>query len=256
MTDNSSVTVPDGNYNFTFRLYDSENGGTPLWEEAQMTAVLNGVFNTVLGSVVPITLPFDQQYYLGISVSAGAELKPRVQLTSSAYSFISKTVEDGAITTEKIQDGSVTPEKLSPAVNMGGLVNYTAIVVNCAADDFSTSFSKLTDIGTFDKIEDNSAIFVTLNARFIALAIWSSGLIFELRIDDMQTPYGLAQVCVPFQEEGKQVPGSIRTLFTGLPSGIHTVSIWMRGPGGGGEDAGIDPGCWGTDHCVVEEYRY
>jgi len=87
LTDDSDVPVPDGNYNVTFRLYEVATEGTSIWEEAQLIAVANGVFHVILGSVVPIDLPFDNQYWLGITVGGGSELTPRLQLTSSAYSL-------------------------------------------------------------------------------------------------------------------------------------------------------------------------
>lgn len=33
LTDTSGNAVPDGSYEFTFRMYDIANGGNPLWEE-------------------------------------------------------------------------------------------------------------------------------------------------------------------------------------------------------------------------------
>jgi len=87
LTDASGTVVPDGNYNLTFRLYDVATGGTALWAEGQLVAVSKGIFNVILGSVAPLNLPFNKPYYLGVTVGAGAELTPRMPLTSSGYSF-------------------------------------------------------------------------------------------------------------------------------------------------------------------------
>ena len=92
LTDDSSVVVPDGAYSLTFSFYDIDTGGTALWSETHASVtVVNGLFNVILGSVDsvgnPLDLPFDQQYWLGVQVDGGAELTPRVQLTSSPYSL-------------------------------------------------------------------------------------------------------------------------------------------------------------------------
>lgn len=82
--------VPDGNYTLTFRLYNVEVSGTPLWEEVQTVQVQMGVFNALLGRINPLSLLFNEPYYLGISIGNEAELTPRTPLASSPYSFYSK----------------------------------------------------------------------------------------------------------------------------------------------------------------------
>ncbi len=139
LTDASGSAVPDGDYSLTFRLYDVRTGGSPLWEEGQVVAVAKGVFNVMLGSVVPLALPFDRPYWLGVTVGGGVELSPRIPLTSSGYSFRAASTESiggitaggdltgtypnptlaaNAVTTAKIADGAVTQAKLAPGVSL------------------------------------------------------------------------------------------------------------------------------------------
>ena len=114
----SGSIVPNGNYNLTFRIYSTASGGTALWTEAQSVAVTDGIFNVVLGSMVVLNLPFDVPYWLGITIGIGSELMPRIQLTSSAYSLNSHSVENNAITTAKIADEAVTQAKLAPGLSL------------------------------------------------------------------------------------------------------------------------------------------
>ncbi len=107
LTDDTGSALPDRNYNLTFRLYDVESGGAALWEEGQLLPISNGVFNAALGSVVPIDLPFDQQYWLGVSIGGENELSPRTKLRTSAYSFNSGNAQT-------LQDYEVSP---TPAPN-------------------------------------------------------------------------------------------------------------------------------------------
>ncbi|MCJ7812004.1 hypothetical protein MUP95_01625, partial [bacterium] len=87
LTDADGSVVPDGSYSLTFKLYDATADGTILWSETQDVSVNNGIFNAILGSVNPLNIPFDNTYWFGITVGEGSELMPRIQLTSSAYSF-------------------------------------------------------------------------------------------------------------------------------------------------------------------------
>ena len=77
--------VPDDYYNLTFGIYDVPSGGSALWTETQGLPVEDGILNAVLGSVVPVALPFDMTYWLGISVEGEPELSPRTELTSAPY---------------------------------------------------------------------------------------------------------------------------------------------------------------------------
>lgn len=83
----------NGSVSLTFKLYDAATGGTKLWEETQQVTVINGLFNVILGSVNPLTLPFDKPYWLGICVDGGAELTPRIELTSSPYSMTAQSAQ-------------------------------------------------------------------------------------------------------------------------------------------------------------------
>jgi hypothetical protein len=107
LKDGSGVILPNGNYSITFKLYNSANGGSALWTETKSINLLDGVFATQLGSTTPITLPFTESYYLGVTVAAGSELTPRFPLSSVPYSFMSLNVPDGSITATKIANGEV-----------------------------------------------------------------------------------------------------------------------------------------------------
>jgi len=83
----------DGKYTITFRLFDESSGTHPwLWQETQDTVnVNNGLFNILLGSVVPIepsNLVGDR--YLSLQVKDEVEMKPRMRLASVAFSLRSQ----------------------------------------------------------------------------------------------------------------------------------------------------------------------
>jgi len=81
----------NGIFTLTFRLYDVETEGIPIWEEVQQNInVEDGVLDIELGNVTPLGLLFYQQYWLGIKVENDNEMTPRFKLTTVPYSFISE----------------------------------------------------------------------------------------------------------------------------------------------------------------------
>jgi len=99
--------VQNGQYTLTFKLYDAAEGGKVLWSETQTVPVEDGLFNAALGSLNSLDIPFDQPYWLAVTIGDGEEVSRRMQLTSSAYSLQAQTVADKAITSKKIADGHV-----------------------------------------------------------------------------------------------------------------------------------------------------
>ncbi len=84
----SGIPVNNGTYSMTFRLYETETGGTTIWSETQPSvAIIGGLYSISLGSVNPLTASFSKIYYLGVSVGTGDELIPRARLTSSPYAM-------------------------------------------------------------------------------------------------------------------------------------------------------------------------
>jgi len=107
LTNANGAAVPDGNYNLTFKLYDTATGGTELWSEAQSVDVSKGLFNVILGSIHPLALGFDRPYWLGLTLGQDSELTPRIELTASAYSLNTRAIADSAVTGNKIANGQI-----------------------------------------------------------------------------------------------------------------------------------------------------
>ncbi|MBC7187920.1 MAG: tail fiber domain-containing protein [Calditrichaeota bacterium] len=88
LTDAAGAPVGDSTYALTFTLYDAEAGGTALWTETHPAVlVTKGLFQVVLGSKNPLSLPFDRGYWLAVRVGTEPELVPRMRLTTAGYSF-------------------------------------------------------------------------------------------------------------------------------------------------------------------------
>jgi len=81
-----------GTFNFTFKIYDASTNGNLLFliTNQSVSTDANGVYDVILNG---INLSFADQYYLGITVGGENESQPRINLTSSPYSFRANTSE-------------------------------------------------------------------------------------------------------------------------------------------------------------------
>ena len=77
-----------GTYKVMFRIYDIS--GALLWEEERDVEVNTGIFNVTLGEVTPLTILFDQDYWLGVQVESDPEMTPRQRIASTGYSFMAQ----------------------------------------------------------------------------------------------------------------------------------------------------------------------
>lgn len=167
--------VPDDDYNITFTLYGSSDAAAGIWSETQTVHVENGIFNVILGSVTPLDLLFDNQYWIGISINGGDELSPRIMLTSSAYSFNVINIPDSIVTPHKVRDGSLVRSLngltdniiINPGSNIGitddgeNTITISANTSDGLSLPFKDSISSVSNV--FDIT--NSEIGATINAK-------------------------------------------------------------------------------------------
>ncbi len=97
----------NGSVQMQFSLYTSPTSTPALWTEVQSSVTVTaGQYSVFLGRVTPINLPFDAQYYLGITIGTDAEMTPRQPLTSTAYAFRA-AVADGLSTSATLTSANV-----------------------------------------------------------------------------------------------------------------------------------------------------
>lgn len=124
--------VDDGTYSLTFKIYNVVTGGTALWTETQSNIeVASGIYTATLGSVTALNIPFNETYYLGVTVGATTEMLPRIQLTTAPYalSLIGNTNQfpssgtvkaDNEIISGKLTVGQATQHSTSHAIVTNG----------------------------------------------------------------------------------------------------------------------------------------
>ena len=150
LTDASGAPVADGSHSLVFKLYNVSTGGAALWTETQGSVnTTNGVLSVLLGSVTPIGIAFDGALWLGIAVDGGGELTPRIELTTSPYSFQAKSVDDDAVTSAKISDGTITSADIADeTVASADILDGSITAADVAATEVVKSVNALTDAVT------------------------------------------------------------------------------------------------------------
>jgi hypothetical protein len=119
LADDSETSLND-TFNLLFSIYDVEVGGNALWQENHINVPVNdGRFQVILGTDSSLSnIAFDEPYWLGISVNGGAELTPRIEFTSSAYSLNARAIIDNAVTSAKILDGAIIDADISTSAGI------------------------------------------------------------------------------------------------------------------------------------------
>lgn len=121
LRDTSGTQKLNGQFQVLFRLYDQEEGGSPLWSEGQSVLFRNGTFSVALGTATPLNLPFDRPYWLGMSFEGGPEFQPRVMLTFSPYSLRSLVANNADSVRGVAVSRDPTPGHLLPLDGNGKL---------------------------------------------------------------------------------------------------------------------------------------
>lgn len=123
----------------------------------------------------------------------------------------------------------------------------------------TSTMTKIDDMGTFTKHDDNTLVELTVQTVLnVATFGTATGVVFELRIDNTATTFGVSSILL--RDPGTMTPVTLVGIFNNLPAGVHTVSLWARGAGGTGTatNASWDSGCFnsvGVNNVLVKEYN-
>ena len=141
LADKKGVPVADGSHTLVLTLYNTRTGAIFVYSKTAAVTTKNGVFNTLLDSI-PITVAFDKEYYLGITVDGGAELNPRTPLAAVPYAL--NVVSGGSITSINAADNSVVITNGSgPSASVGVAANG---ITNSKLADLAVTDSKINSV--------------------------------------------------------------------------------------------------------------
>jgi hypothetical protein len=98
LTDAGGVPLATGPYDLAFSLYADADGTSRVWgpETHTGTQVIDGQFNVILGSTVPLGDAFGgTDRYLGVSVNGEDEITPRQRILSTPYALNAQNARNG-----------------------------------------------------------------------------------------------------------------------------------------------------------------
>jgi hypothetical protein len=211
----SSGNVYNGQAEFVLKLYDVQEGGSPLWEESHTVDVKDGFFSIKVGDVNPLPDPFPSSAYLGIEVNSSGEMSPRLEVGSVPFSFISKK----ALSTER---------KILHTQILG-----QEIYLNKCVSDPSTCcyysnpvYYPLPGASLQGEVGGNVLVkFSTpLQAGSGSNPDEQRGYVFVIYLDGVRISTSMTS-CAPPVQHGF-CPITINHLFTNLSRGEHKFEIW------------------------------
>jgi hypothetical protein len=106
----------DTTVSMTFAIYDDSTGGSQIWmEENPSVVVSDGLFNVIIGSLIPLddAVFAEPDRWLGVTVGADDELTLRTRLVTVPYAFQVNSV-DGASGGEISGSVTIHPGSFSP----------------------------------------------------------------------------------------------------------------------------------------------
>lgn len=159
------TTVPDGFYNVSFRLYDTNESGTPLWAESYYDEngdnsgqdyrirVVNGYLNAKLGSrtVFPKSINWNGNLWLTMNIGGteqigsltnipwDGEMTPRIQLNAVPYAM-SAGLLDGKAAGDFVQlgQGVQTNSSDNPSIHINTTGSGNLVQLQKNAEDVFT----------------------------------------------------------------------------------------------------------------------
>lgn len=163
LTKSDGTAVDDGDYQITFKLYPSSSGGSVVFSETITTSTIGGVYSVILGQTEPITAPFDQIYYLGVSVGGGQELTPRPPLTHAPYALSLLGQNNKFPSLGMVFADSIT---VAGAAKAGAIVSGSgAPAANTAGKGYSFGAGGDTDGGLFSTANGTVSVYTNAAER-------------------------------------------------------------------------------------------
>ncbi|UCD17893.1 MAG: hypothetical protein JSV44_03015, partial [Candidatus Zixiibacteriota bacterium] len=198
LTDADGNAVTDGEYDFTFSIYDDSTTGSMLWTETHLDVpITNGLFHVLLGSTdfivdsvwahveggdggIPVPV------YLGITVD-GEEIQPRARLGASPYSYVSRRIRGDIFTSPgriviDYPGGLLTASDLHVTGDNGGSVSQ--VLQSPSGNDIIYMVNFLTDTSMADLLIARVDTLVDDTISKIAQTIDTGGAMISLGVQD------------------------------------------------------------------------
>jgi hypothetical protein len=234
---NSSGNTVNGTESMVFNIYSAATGGTSLWTETQTVTVANGFYDVVLGSVNPVTVPFNAPpYYLGVAVGGDAEMTPRHEITSAGHAVFADNSGTAA--------NAANATNATNALNFGGQLPaaFKALAFQQSFDTYSFAAAGDVEQTTFQltfTIPFSGNALIQYTGQTIIQANSITALLFF--VDGNEITNG-ANFFTQYQNVSSTggIFGQNLQLLDLLPAGTHTVTLGAESTSGDDElEAGL-----------------
>jgi hypothetical protein len=197
------VAVTDGSYNFTLTIWDAVSGGNCLWSArgtcgtptVKSVAVAKGIFSTYLGEAGDntLSLDFNSNYFLEITVGADTAMAPRKKITAAGFainagklngqsasyyldtSATEQTKTGGLNVSGEVGVGTTDPNRNLEVYGGDSAIGYARVtggegydsVLELYADqgdDSADKFDLISTIGNLLQVRNNASALLTIKS--------------------------------------------------------------------------------------------
>jgi len=184
-TDGAGVPL-EGPYTVTCRLYDAATAGIKLWEEVTPNVTMtSGRFSLTLGTLTPLSLPFDQEYWVSIELNQDGEMSPRQKLGAVPYAIAAESAErlhesqriasQNLIKNGSFESWSQGPSAAPDGWTLGGggaaAGSATKDVTNVRADSAAVAVTRPANDLSLNYVLPSSVV-TTLQGKSASLGCW------------------------------------------------------------------------------------
>ncbi len=186
VTDSTGNPLSDGNYSFSFNIYNQSAGGSSIYTETTSSLeVKSGLFSYYLGTNSTLDLPFGTDYWLGITVGAGEEFSPRQKIVSVGNAYQSLNSDSSGYVKNAIT--VTTTLYLPDAANiLGGTLSNTRLSTNIPQINSSNIWSGTQQFNGRVGINmtNNSHAWLQVAEDGYSQSTWTNGQIMAMGASD------------------------------------------------------------------------
>ena len=159
LTNANNVSQASRTINMTFAIYNVASAGVALYTKSNVNVATDyaGVYSYELTG---ITLPFDANYYLGVTVANDSEMTPRINITSNGYAYRAN-VSDTLMSSGNYVVATMNATTFHGNLAWSYLTSVPAIVINGS----SANLSSLTVTGGNVNVTAGNITYVDRNGK-------------------------------------------------------------------------------------------
>jgi hypothetical protein len=196
LADSAGLAVTDSAYSIQFTIYDAATGGSIVWQETQPgVQVRKGLFNVILGSVVPINLGanYGNDLWLAAKVGADSEMTPRQQILPAVYAYSAKRLNGAVVGTGPGNIPQLDGSGKIPASMIGGGSLSLPVDLSGPGGPYNLHVNNSSALGVGVISESSTGVAVSATTSSTgAPALWADGARYGATVRTSDAVAGVA----------------------------------------------------------------